>query len=157
MSYFKEIEFDRDFGPDLHGLRKNRQLLAYIKADIKKRSKNQTIWKNDYKDVQRRKKLWSTMDNSKCTPTTLMRHIFLAYAWLRFKPLWKVEPNTKDVRSESVSLLGKYYQFSPSPDLMRNVIYWYAKRAAIDLKTEEEEEIVQIEEPRWGVQGRRVV
>lgn len=121
-------------------LRGNKELIALIKSDIKTFSATQrtekTLW-NIF--ISTRHKSFNAgiacpiaMPDYKTISRPFMRHLFLAYAYLRFKSLDRTEPNTKEPKLDSFYYNRAWYSGSPSSKLVNVIIEEY------DLKLQKE-------------------
>ena len=149
-SYFDWAKVEAQIPTDgIEHLRGDKEFIAFVKEDIKQRSANTSVYRRKHREW------FSKMDRgleageppyrdgktphptSKC----LMRHIFLAYGWLRYKPLSKVEPNTKEFKTDQPLYVPsldaadptwksyfRSYDAMPSPTGIAKVIEWYEAR-----------------------------
>lgn len=119
----------------IENLRGDRDFIAFVKTQIKQRISDtraaNKAWKLRTSEISRGVELTGPSfleirDLYKmATSSGLMRHIFLAYGWLRFKPLSSIEPNTKVTKHDywRIPLItpppmqshGAYYSSSYSP------------------------------------------
>lgn len=140
MSYFKETEFDINFRDSLKHLIKNRQLIKIIKEDIKARAAATALYSKQWRQYHQAMRAfisgkapmqefpagWDS--NPNITNPALMRHIYLAYTWLRGKPFWATEPNTRQPRNEYFKFNQRAFFNSPTPEAVAHVIDYYAKQ-----------------------------
>lgn len=111
---------------EIEHLRGDKEFIAFVKKTIKERAAATSTWNRYARARQsaydRRVDLPEEpkADKAKWTDKGFMRHIFLAYGWLRYKPFSYVEPNSKVVKNDywRIPLEGwkSYYSSSKSPD-----------------------------------------
>lgn len=110
---------------EIETLRGDKEFIAFVKKTIKERSAATSAWRRYSRQKQ------SAYDRRVDPPEApkvnealftgreFMRHIFLAYGWLRYKPFTYVEPNSKVVKDDywRIPLDGwkSYYTSGKSP------------------------------------------
>lgn len=108
-------------------LRGDKEFIAFIKSQIKQRVYDTRLYRRTWKTwiseatrgVEHTVPYFKDVETPFVTGSGFMRHIFLAYGWLRFRPLSYVEPNAKTVKSEywRIPLEGyrSFYSADKSP------------------------------------------
>jgi hypothetical protein len=125
----------------IESLRGDKDFIAFIKEDIKLRSKATSVYNRAHRKRQsqmdRGLEVDAMPDRAYWTSSSLMRHIFLAYAWLRYKPFSKTEPDAKEFRDEPWRIPladgtlwpSKYNSHkTPDPRGIAQVIEWYVEQ-----------------------------
>lgn len=133
MSYFANAEFGSKIDPTCQEHRGNKQLIALMKADIKaftETTRRESIaWRTFHREIAKGLTTWEKRPAWRTTNRTLMRHIFLAYGYLRFKPWEKIEPKTVEVRIDGDCYFNKrYYTGGPRQDLICDIIKHYVQK-----------------------------
>lgn len=93
---------------EIESLRGDKEFIAFVKQQIKQRVKDTKVFYRTWKvwtseatrGVEHTVPYFEDVKTPFVTCTGFMRHIFLAYGWLRYKPFTFVEPNTKVVKSD---------------------------------------------------------
>jgi hypothetical protein len=134
MSYFTDNNFDSLLSPNSLAQRGNRAIIEKMKTDIKVFSESahreNIAWRRYASEVARGLKQWSYDDPTRpkitAPSTTYMRHLFLAYGYLRFKPWEKIESKTVKARGGDVKVNGKWmYAYAPDPKVISALIEMY--------------------------------
>jgi len=121
----------------IESLRGNKDLIFFIKKDIKQRAKDTRIsnrlGRERQSQIDRRIIAWDA-PHPECAPGTnkaFMRHVFLAYAYLRYRPFQMVEPNAKKARFDTWKLPSEKWSTThknPSAHRVCDVILWYKEQ-----------------------------
>lgn len=133
MSYFTDANFGTKIDLTCQEYRGNKQLIALMKADIKAFSettrKESAAWRKFHSDRAKGLTTWEKRPAWRTTNSVYMRHAFLAYGYLRFKPWEKIEPKTKEPRIDGDCYFNKqYYLGGPREDLICAIIKHYAEK-----------------------------
>ncbi len=135
---FDWASFESKISKEVEPLRGDKAFIKLVKEDIKKRVAATRICNRKSRDWESRSSRgllgcelpdWNWAD---ATSSGLMRHIFLAYAWLRNKPLASIEPRTVAARRCSFSTpklpteqWAYWSSYSPDPVAIGKIIESY--------------------------------
>lgn len=139
MSYFTDTNFDSLISSASRESRGDHAIIDKMKADIKAFSEKAHIenieWRRYTSKLARGLKTWSYNDPDRPSITTpcsdYMRHLFLAYGFIRFKPWEKIESKTVKSRGCTVKVNGKWLTGSaPDARIINAIIDTYRDQIA---------------------------
>ena len=133
MSYFTDVNFGSKIDSSCLELRGNKQIISMMKADIKAFSKTtrdeSQAWRKFYSQKAKGIATWDNRPAWRTTNRTHMRHMFLAYGYLRFRSWEEIESNTKELRLDGDCSFNKvYYHGGPREDLICAIIKYYSEK-----------------------------